>query len=208
MSAPALSTTPDAGDVAELRRLYEMADCFAREIAEFRAEVSIPAHNQLRYAGHHFLQAINDDIVLVDEEQPRRAKNHCERAMYEAAEAGIISALDSIRAFRQDYKDIVVSDVLGGYTEKIVLAKKAQDLLARGRADQRSAVARVSEYMNTFRELRAAAETLEAARDDLNAKVMAQVRETRRFALRLFVTILGIVGAVVLGIWRFVAATP
>lgn len=208
MSAPALSTTPDAGDIAELRRLYEMADCFAREIAEFRAEISIPAHNQLRYAGHHFLQAIGDHIELVDEEQLRRAKNHCERAMYEAAEAGIISALDSIRAFRQDYKDIVVSDVLGSYTEKLVLAKKAQDLLARGRADQRSAVARVSEYMDTFRELRAAAETLEAARDDLNAKVMAQVRETRRFALRLLVTILGIVGTVVLGIWGVVAAMP
>lgn len=208
MSAPALSTTPDAGDVAELRRLYEKADCFAREIAEFRAEISIPAHNQLRYAGHHFLQAINDDIELVDEEQLRRAKNHCERAMYEAAEAGIISALDSIRAFRQDYKDIVVSDVLGSYTDKLVLARKAQDLLARGRADQASAVTRVSEYMNTFRELRAAAETLEAARDDLNAKVMAQVRETRRFALRLLVTVLGIVGAIVLGIWRVVATMP
>ena len=132
MSAPALSTTPDAGGVADLRRLYETADGFAREIAEFRAEISIPAHNELRYAGHHFLQAISDDVELVDGEQLRRAKNHCERAMYEAAEAGIISALDSIRAFRQDYKDIVVGDVLGGYADKLVLAKRAQELLARG----------------------------------------------------------------------------
>ena len=131
MSAPALSTTPDAGGVAELRRLYETADGFAREIAEFRAEIPIPAHNELRYAGHHFLQAISDDVELVDEEQLRRAKNHCERAMYEAAEAGIISALDSIRVFRQDYKDIVVGDVLDGYTDKLVLAKRARDLLAR-----------------------------------------------------------------------------
>ena len=54
------------------------------------------------------MQALNDDGKIVDEEQLRRAKNHCERAMYEAAEAGIISALDSTRAFRQDYKNIVV----------------------------------------------------------------------------------------------------
>lgn len=207
MSAPAPSTTPDAGGVAELRRLYETADGFAREIAEFRVEIPIPAHNELRYAGHHFLQAISDDVELVDEEQLRRAKNHCERAMYEAAEAGILSALDSIRTFRLDYKDVVVGDVVGGYTEKLVSAKRAQDLLARGRVDRASAVARVSEYMSTFRELRAAVETLEAARDDVNARIMVQVRETRRFTLQLCLTGLGILVAAVIGIWS-VVATP
>ena len=199
--------TPDAGGVAELRQLYETADRFAREIAEFRTEIAIPAYNELRYVGYHLLRALNNDGKIVDEEQLRRAKNHCERAMYEAAEAGIISALDSIRAFRHDYKDIVVSEVVSGYTDMLVLAQKAQDLLARGRADRVSAMKQASKYMNTFRELHTALEKLEASRDDLNAKIRAEAREIRRFALQLALTVLGIVTAAVLGIWRIVTAT-
>ena len=61
--------------------------------------------------------------------------------------------------------------------------------------------------MSTFRELRAAAETLEAARDDLNAKIKVQVRETRKFTLQLSLTGLGIIIAVVFGLWSIVA-TP
>ena len=199
--------TPDAGGIAELRRSYETADCFAREIAEFRADIAIPAYNELRYAGYHLLQALNDDGKIVDEEQLRRAKNHCERAMYEAAEAGIISALDSIRAFRQDYKDIVVGHVVPGYADKLVLAKKAQDLLARGRAGRSSATGQVSEYMNTFQELRTALDKLEVSRDDLNAKITAEAREMRRFALQLALTVLGIVVTAVIGILTVLTAT-
>ena len=192
--------TPDAGGVAELRQLYETADRFAREIAEFRTEIAIPAYNELRYAGYHLLRALNDDGKIVDEEQLRRARNHCERAMYEAAEAGIISALDSIRAFRQDYKDIVVGDVVPDYADKLVLAKNAQDLLASGRSGRSSATGQVSDYMDTFRELRTALDKLEVSRDDLNAKITAEAREIRRFALQLALTVLGIVITAVIGI--------
>lgn len=75
-------------DLQELRRLYETADGFAREVGEFRSEVPIPAHNELRYAGHHLLQSLDNDGTVADEDQLRKARNHCERAMYEAAEAG------------------------------------------------------------------------------------------------------------------------
>ena len=47
---------PDA-KVRELKELYEEADRFAREVGEFQYEVPIPAHNELRYAGHHLLPA-------------------------------------------------------------------------------------------------------------------------------------------------------
>ena len=77
-----------------------------------RSEVAIPATNELRYAGHHLLQSINEDGMVHDEEYLRKAKSHCERAMYEAAEAGIMSALEQINDFRKDYKDIVVSEVV------------------------------------------------------------------------------------------------
>ena len=83
-------------DIRELRDLYETADVFAREVSELRSEVPIPAHNELRYAGHHLLQSINDEGEVADEDLFRKAKNHCERAMYEAAEAGIMHILEAV----------------------------------------------------------------------------------------------------------------
>lgn len=50
-------------DVKECLELYNKADSFAKKVSEFRREVSIPAHNQLRYAGHHFMQAMASDSL-------------------------------------------------------------------------------------------------------------------------------------------------
>lgn len=195
-SSPSTSTENDAPySISDLRALYDTADKFAREVAEFRAEIPIPAYNQLRYAGYHLLQALNDSGSISSNDQLRRAVSHCERAMYEAAEAGIISVLDSIDQFRKDYKNIVVKDVVDDYTSIVVQARKAQDLLARGRSDQMSSSERASCYMETFRQLRDASEMLEASRNDLNAKLSEQVRDKRRFIVRCLLILLGIVVA-------------
>ena len=140
-------------DVTELRQLYETADSFAREVGELRSEVSIPAHNELRYAGHHLLQSLNDEGTVIDEDLLKKVKNHCERAMYEAAEAGIMHELEVIQEFRQAYKTIVIGDVVPDYQERIVKAKSAQKLLIKGRANRVSVEVHVSQYMEIFREL-------------------------------------------------------
>ena len=196
-SSPSTSTENDTPHrISDLRALYDTADEFAREVAEFRSEIPIPAYNELRYAGHHLLQALDDSGYISSNEQLRRAISHCERAMYEAAEAGIISTLESINRFREDYKNIVVKDVVDNYSSILVKARKAQDLLARGRSDQMSSSERASCYMETFRQLRDDSEMLEASRDDLNAKVSEQVRDNRRFVVRTLLIVFGAVVAV------------
>ena len=195
------STTTEAlngenGDIARYRQLYEDADKFAREVAEFRESISIPAHNELRYAGHHLLQALDDDGTVADQEQLRRACNHCERAMYEAAEAGITSLLISIRQFKDDYKDIVISEVVSAYSDHKALAREAQQLLIRGRSKEATATATASDYMQAFRRLLEASDSLEDARDDLNAKLMDQKRKARLFIFSTTITLLGtLIGA-------------
>ena len=42
----------------QYRDLYDKADSFAREVWQFRGTVALPAHNQLRYAGHHLLKSL------------------------------------------------------------------------------------------------------------------------------------------------------
>lgn len=195
-SGPSTSMTNDSPHrIGELRTLYDKADQFAREVAELEDEIAIPAINELRYAGYHLLQAIGDDGTISKDEQLRRATSHCERAMYEAAEAGINLVLVSIDQFREDYKNIVVKDVVDDYASIIVQARKAQDLLARGRSDQISSSERASCYMETFRQLRDASEMLEASRDDLNAKLSEQVKDKRRFIIRCLLILFGTVVA-------------
>lgn len=182
--------------LAHYRQLYEVADAFAREVAELPQPVSIPAHNELRYAGHHLLQALADSGTVADQEQLRRACSHCERAMYEAAEAGILSLLLSIVQFQEDYKDIVVAEVVPTYGDCKAMARKAQDLLTRGRSKGVAATETASEYMRAFRELRDASDQLEDARDDLNAKLADQKRGSRRFILNAIIALVGTVAAV------------
>ena len=193
-SRPSTSMTNDSPHrIDELRTLYDKADQFVREVAEFEDEVAIPAINELRYAGYHLLQSIGDDGTISEEEQFRRAISHCERAMYESAEAGINSVLVWIDQFREDYKNIVVKDVVDDYARILAHTRKAQDLIARGRSDQMSSSDRVSRYMETFRQLRKYSQLLEASRDDLNAKLSEQVRDKRRFIIRCLLILLGVV---------------
>lgn len=186
----------------QYRHLYQTADQFAREVAEFRQAVSIPAHNELRYAGHHLLQALGESGTVADEEQLRRACSHCERAMYEAAEAGIISVLQSIAQFQRDYKDLVVAEVVPTYRDCKAAARKAQGLLIRGRSKGVVATETTAEYMHAFRELRGASDLLEDARDDLNAKLRDQKRDARRFFVTTVVGLLGVAATVALIVYR------
>ena len=181
-----------ARSLAHYRQLYEDADTFAREVAEFRESVSIPAHNELRYAGHHLLQALDDGGSVANREQLRRACSHCERAMYEAAEAGIISLLTSIGQFQRDYRDIVISEVVPRYGECKALARKAREQVIRGRSESDSATTTASEHMRAFRELRVAGDLLEDARDDLNAKLTDRQRKSRQFIVTTAIAVLGV----------------
>ena len=52
------------------------------------------------YAGHHLLPSLEGNAEVSKPDELRKAKNHCERAMYDAAEAGIIYAIDEIARFQ------------------------------------------------------------------------------------------------------------
>ena len=181
----------DADSVAALRQLYETADRFTREVSAFRDDVVIPANNELRYAGHHLLQSINEQGVITNDDQLHKAKRHCERAMYDAAEAGIISATEAIRVFGQEYRDVVISSVVGAYPNVLLSAKQAQALIAKGRDGRESVLTHASEYMETFGRLREQVALLEVSRDELNSLVRRDQRDSRRFWLRTALALFG-----------------
>ena len=134
-----------------------------------RSEVPIPAINELRYAGHHLLQSIDDDGTI-DIESLGKAKSHCERAMYEAAEAGIMFCLDSIKDSGKDYSDIVISEVIQDYPQRLARVQQTLDMIIKGRSDRDSVETHVDAYMEEFRMVRDTLRVCDASRDDLNIK--------------------------------------
>lgn len=180
--------------VAQFRYAYSQADEFARKVTEFRASVAIPAHNELRYAGHHLLRALSDDGEPVDREQLSRAISHCERSMYEASEAGIIHALDRIEEFKRDYRDVVVSEVLVNWSQVLAVAKRTRDMLISGR-DRGSPSETSAQYMEKFGELVEICDLLDGSRDDLNKKIVERKAARRRYISVFLLRSFGIVAA-------------
>ena len=112
--------------------------------------MAIPAHNELRYAGDHFLRVMSDAGGIEDLAQLRKAIAHCERSMYEASEAGIIYALERIQSFKQDYKSVVISSAVKDWVGILDLADRSRHLLVSARA-QGSPTDNSSRYIGAVR---------------------------------------------------------
>ena len=161
---------PAAVTLAEVREAFKRADTFATEVGEFRQDIVIPVHNQLRNAGFHIVHALNDDGSTKSSYHLYDARDHCRRAAYDAAVAGILSARMWIDGFREDYRGVVVKEVVDDYPNIIRRARQARDLVGAGRYDEKADGERIENYLKAFRELRDDVDNLDANRDDLDAK--------------------------------------
>lgn len=180
--------------IHELHAIYDQADRLVSEVEEFIGEAGIPALNEMRYAGYHLAHSILLRECKFCDDQINSAVNHCKRACYEASEAGIVIALLKFREFRNDYKTIVITEVLKEWPNIQKDFRNAQKGVNNGRAkgeDDRSADYDVR--MSTFRKLSTHCETLECVRDDLNSKVADSVSNSRRFIIGAGLTLLGII---------------
>jgi hypothetical protein len=175
----------DSPTIEQYRTAYDQADTLAREVAEFLGDAAIPAHNQLRYAGHHLLQAIDSNGQAIDPTQLRRAISHCERATYEAAEAGIAYAVECIHDFKRDYWEINIRKSLPDWPEHLKAARDATDLIVVGREHKTP-----SDYMQKFRKLVEVCRFLEDARTDLNAELLQIRTQRRRFLTQMGLMVL------------------
>lgn len=182
----------------EIHDLYDEADRSVREVTEFADEVMIPPVNELRYAGHHVLQAVAAKTDDRRTEHVQKAHRHCERALYDAAEIGIMEAVEIISEFRMAYPTLQISAVIRDYPDILAAARAAQQKVIAGRSKRESARAQATEYMDAFRKLRDGAARLEMGRDDLNAMQLAQQKDHRRFLIRIALAFTAIVVAIVL----------
>jgi len=101
--------------LVEIKQLFETAEDYSKLVeTNLGLGLVVPTVNELRYCGKHLLDACTGEDV---EENLRRAKSHCQRAIYDASEAASLAALQSFDDFRTRYDTVQIRNIVSGYQE-------------------------------------------------------------------------------------------
>jgi hypothetical protein len=153
---------------------------FCQEVQSFVDLAGVPAINELRNAGKHLIDALDNNGAIKSQIDLNAGTAHCRRACYEAYEAGILAALAIIEKFKLDFGDTVISGVVPDYAEVLQKAQRAQKAIEVGRHPEFDRAADHATRMDAFRDLRDCAERLDLGRDDMNKKVAAERKTAAR----------------------------
>jgi uncharacterized protein YeeX (DUF496 family) len=182
--------------VEQFRIEYAKADQFCQRVQDFVSEAGIPAINELRNAGHHFLKSIDNDGTLVNATELVSAINHTKRACYEAGEAGILVALDHVRTFREDFRTVQLTGILPDYLEMMQRCEQARQAMLAVRTDDED---RSNDYelrMTAFATLQDICQKLDVARLEAVKLVRKEQIDNQKFILTVLLSILGIAVAI------------
>jgi hypothetical protein len=177
--------------LAEFRAEYKKADDFCSEVQTIHNAAGEPAINELRNAGQHLLAALSNDLKSLDGANMISALNHARRACYEASEAGIIFCIEIINKFQDDYREIVITDVVGDYVNHMTSADNAIKMLQSGRQENFNRDQDHSDRMDAFRDLAKICQILTVGRNELNKIVARKRSEANRWVLGIIVAIVG-----------------
>jgi hypothetical protein len=150
--------------LSEFRELYGIADAFRNEVEHFALDAGIPAQSQLRYAGWHLMNAIGDDATLKSVEHLAQGVSHCKRAAYEAAETGILFALEKIHKFKDDFAVTDTSGIFPNYVDCLSAVREAHNLIKDGRKIDPDRRDDWELGMRSFRKLRDTCDEFDQAR--------------------------------------------
>ncbi len=148
----------------ELVRLFRLAEEKIKLVENLNHVLSIPAINELRYAGFHMTQFLAGGENAAGELS--KAENHCKRAIYDAVEAGITHQLEVIAQFQYDFRLLIISETVPGYLTIQEQANEARDLILEARDPEERAAyyEKCSEHLEN---LRKAQKKLDLHREDL-----------------------------------------
>lgn len=189
--------------VKELVKLFDAAEDKVKEVELLDHDISIPSINELRYVGYHLARLFCEEQPEKIDEQINKAKQHCQRAIYDAHEIGIIYMLENIKEFKERYFDFpdFVIEVIPSYTDHLRLAQAASQFIFKIKESHRED--RGAYYIQCephYASLRKVFDTLSVATPLIEKKRSKAIRkdkkETRRFLLQTLLIILSIVVAI------------
>ncbi|RJQ20295.1 MAG: hypothetical protein C4560_05210 [Nitrospiraceae bacterium] len=166
----------DANIVAEL---YAQAEQALKKIERHLEAVSVPTLNQLRYAGCHLARYLRSDGSNTNKDELLKAANHCKRAIYDVYETGISFFLLNLDKFKDDYKSVVITDVMSDWITDLETIESIRDRASE--TSRNNPGDHFREFEEMFDQLKAIVKKASIARTELNKQLKAQRRNSAIF---------------------------
>jgi len=200
--------------IATVIEFFDRAEVLVKEIERLDGNLSIPSINQLRYVGYHLARALCRDDSGSTDAEIEKARNHCQRAIYDAHEIGIIYQLETVKAFSKAHSEhsSLVIEVVPTYPDDLAAAEEAAAFIndiQHSHRDDREAYYRESEpHYNTLKKigarLRHADPLVRTKAEEQHAEDLRRAanerRETRRFVTTVLLAAFGLVVTIALTI--------
>jgi hypothetical protein len=166
--------TFDKGEaVRHLKKVWDEAEDKLKRTERMKGNLTIPAVNELRYAGFHLLKALNVEDETVSEDNFKRAEKHCKRAGYDSVEAEVLFHSSTLRQFKEDYRMVKIEVSGLDYVGIRHRANTTMALVHEARKDEETREQYYERLVGHCDTLREDVERLDAARDELN-KIVVQ----------------------------------
>ena len=169
-------------DPEKLKALFDAWDqadeviCSAQGLCN---KAIIPSINELRYAGTHLTRAIRALDQKEFSEEVDSAVNHCNRAVFDAAEAKLNFFVDKFYLFQCDYREIPIGPVFPEYRSIQLEVSRARDILASRAVLKEDRWKKADEANACSKTLYGFMNKLDCARDDLN-KILFDREDDRK----------------------------
>ena len=112
-------------DYSRLLKLFQQLEPLQKETELVAKGLDAAALNETRNATYHLLIALND--VAKCEKEIEKAESHAKRAIYDCHEEILLNELEKFKVFKEDYKDVVITDVIPSYIDNCRSAASAMN---------------------------------------------------------------------------------
>lgn len=183
-------------NVQEIVSLFDFAETKIKEIEIFSQEIATPPLNELRYAGYHLARAICEDDEQGINKQIEKANGHCQRAIYDTYELGLIYTLERIMDFEKVYTPYASHTLkaIPNYIDYLTKSKDAAKFISNIKEqNHENRYKYYKECEPIFNQLREIAREFEQASVIINASLEEQNKkdktDTRRFIIKIVVAV-------------------
>jgi len=169
---------------SDLTGLFQQAEDAIKDAEVNHTELIVPAVNELRYAGYHITNFLNDPSRT---EEIRLAESHCKRATYDAYEASILFFVSEFKKFKDDYRNVTVGQIVPKFNEYNAFVNETIFFIKK--IDKETKVEHYKKCQASNEKLSKIIIELDNAREELN-KLIVKERRSSMIAICAVLTLL------------------
>lgn len=177
----------------EIAHRFAEAEVLLKQAERLSCELPIPLINELRYAGSHLSRYFLEKDTIRIEEEIAKAKNHCERVVFDAYEIMLNYYLDNFIHFGEQYAVTSLTDIIPDYLASRKTVREARDFVEKHtRKEER--VCYCIQAREHLEKLKTLWEVYDDAREEIFKK---RKRERHQFLFALGGFLIAVAGVVV-----------